>query len=169
MRISLIAALGTNWVIGNQGKLPWHLPADLKRFRALTNGHAVVMGRKTAESLGKPLPARKNLALTGEPKNCPNGFLPVPSLEGAVEVARITGHKEIFFIGGGQVFQAALPLVDRMYLTIISSDFAGDAEFPGVDFGDCELWDLVACEKRAPDKKNPYELRFTIWDRVRKK
>lgn len=145
------------------------MPVDLKRFRALTKGHVIAMGRKTAESLGKPLPLRKNLALTGEPKNCPNGFLPVPSIEGALEVARITGHKEIFFIGGGQVFQAVLPLVDRMYLTVINADFVGDAEFPEVDFGDYELWDLVACKKRKPDEKNPYELRFTIWDRVIKK
>ncbi len=171
MRISLIAALGTNWVIGNKGKLPWHLPADLKRFRELTKKHTVAMGRKTAESLGwKPLPDRVNLVLT-DTMNCldvPKGFLPVKKIRDAIAVAAMFGETELFVIGGSQIFALAERGVDRMYLTIINSDFEGDVTFP-VDFSEEDVWDLVSAEKRPPDAKNPYELYFTVWDSKKEK
>lgn len=171
MRTSLIAAFGTNWVMGNKGKLPWHLPADLKRFRKLTEGHTVLMGRKTAESLSwKPLPKRMNMVLTNTLNhlNIPQGFLPVKKINDAIAVAEMTGETELFVIGGAQIFGAAESFIDRMYLTIISADFEGDVAFD-IDFDDEELWDLKACEKRPPDAKNPYEMRFTIWDSRKEK
>ncbi|MEK7641291.1 MAG: dihydrofolate reductase [Patescibacteria group bacterium] len=169
MRISIIAALGRNWVIGNGNKLPWHLPADLKRFKELTKNHTVVMGRKTAESLSwKPLKDRLNLVVTNslEQAQVKNGFLTVKKIRDAIAVAEMTGEQELFFIGGAKIFEAALHLVDRMYLTIINADFEGDAEFPEIDFGDDKLWDLKAAETRLPDSKNAHELHFTVWDRA---
>ncbi len=169
MRISLIAALGRNWVIGNGNKLPWHLPADLKRFRELTEGHWVVMGRKTAESIGwKPLKNRLNMVLTNsiEQVDVKKGFLVVRKIRDAITVAEINGEQELFFIGGAQVFEVALSLADRMYLTIINADFEGDSCFPEIDFGDEKLWDLKQAEIRSPDSKNLYELHFTVWDRM---
>ncbi|TSC82715.1 MAG: dihydrofolate reductase [Parcubacteria group bacterium Gr01-1014_19] len=167
MRISLIAALGRNWVIGNENKLPWHLPADLKRFRELTKNHTVVMGRKTAESLGwKPLKDRLNLVLTNSLAQVGKGFQAVRKIRDAISVAEMTGEQELFFIGGAQVFEAALPLVDRMYLTIVNADFEGDICFPEIDFGDDRLWDLKQAETKPPDSKNLYELHFTVWDRM---
>lgn len=171
MRISLIAALGTNWVIGNKGKLPWHLPADMKRFRQLTRGHTVLMGRKTAKSLKwKPLKNRVNLVLTRTMNHpeVPRGFAVVKQINDEANIAEMCGETELFIIGGAQIFTLAERGVDRMYLTIINADFEGDATFP-IDFVDEENWDLVQSEKRPPDAKNPYELYFTVWDRIRKK
>ena len=171
MRISIIAAMGINWVIGNQGKLPWHLPADLKRFRELTTGHTVLMGRKTAESLKwKPLKDRTNLVLTGTMSQleAPMGFAMARRIDDAVTFAEMLGETELFIIGGAQIFRLAERGADRMYLTIVNSDFEGDATFP-IDFSDEEEWDLVSAEKHPPDEKNKYEMHFTVWDRVRKK
>ena len=156
-------------MIGNGNKLPWHLPADLKRFKELTKNHTVVMGRKTAESLGwKPLKNRLNLVLTDslEQPHSRKGFLAVRRVVDAIAVAEMTGESELFFIGGAKVFEAALRFADRMYLTIINADFDGDVCFPEIGFGDDELWDLKAAETRPPDAKNPHELHFTVWDRA---
>lgn len=170
MRTSIIAAMGTNWVIGNKGKLPWGrgLPADLKRFRDLTKGHTILMGRNTAASLEwKPLKDRLNIVVTkilGR-KDVPPGFVRMPSIESGIELAATSAKEtELFIIGGSQIFAAAEPLVERMYLTMINSEFEGDAKFP-IDFNDKEVWEPVLTENRQPDEKNQYEMCFTVWDR----
>ncbi len=166
MRISIIAALGNNWVIGNKGKLPWHLPADLKRFRELTTDHTVLMGRNTARSLDwKPLKDRLNIVVTEKLKrrDVPPGFVRMPNVKAGIETARLVHETELFIIGGTQTFASAESRVERMYLTIIDGDFEGDANFP-IDFLNKEVWDLKSVEKRPADAKNPYNMQFTVWD-----
>ena len=125
MRILIIAALDRNRVIGNGGTLPWHLPEDLKRFKRLTTGHAVLMGRKTYESLGKPLPHRRNIVLSSRPIDGVESF---SSLSSALQ--SLESVETLFIIGGGEVFRQALPLADGMYLTIVEGEHEGDTFFP---------------------------------------
>ena len=131
MIISLIAAVGKNNVIGVDNKLPWNLSADLKRFRAITSGKPVIMGRKTFESIGKPLPNRKNIIITRDKNYKADGCIMASSSEEALNAAK--GNKEIMIIGGEQVFKMFLPKANKMYLTIIEKDFDGDAYFPEYD------------------------------------
>ncbi|MDB5264918.1 MAG: diacylglycerol kinase [Parcubacteria group bacterium] len=133
-RISLIAALGENRVIGKEGTLPWHLPEDLKRFKQLTIGHPVIMGRKTWESIPekfRPLPGRTNFVITRDPDYEAPGVLLSFTLEEAIAAAAfMPGSEEIFIIGGGQIYAAALPFADRLYLTVIKGAVDGDVFFP---------------------------------------
>lgn len=134
MRISLIAALDLHFAIGKSGKLPWHLPDDLKRFKALTLGKPVLMGRKTAQSLGRALPQRKNLVLTRRTSAPFSGMETVESIEQAMALCQVDGAPELCVIGGGDVFALALPLADRMHLTWIQTQVEGaDAFFPRFD------------------------------------
>ena len=128
MIISIIAAVGKNNVIGVNNELPWKLSADLKRFRQITSGKPVVMGRKTFESIGKPLPNRMNIIITRDKNYTIDGCVAVHSAEGALNAAK--GSKEIMIIGGGQIFREFLPKAKRMYLTVIEKEFGGDAYFP---------------------------------------
>ena len=128
MIISLIAAIGKNNVIGVDNKLPWKLSADLKRFRQITSGKPVIMGRKTFESIGRPLPNRTNIIITRDKSYKADGCVVVHSSEEALNAAK--GSEEIMIIGGEQIFREFLPKADKMYLTIIDKDFEGDAYFP---------------------------------------
>ncbi|QQS15705.1 MAG: dihydrofolate reductase [Candidatus Moraniibacteriota bacterium] len=131
--ISIIVAIGEgNRVIGDKGKLPWHIPEDLKRFKALTTGHPIIMGRNTFLSIGRVLPNRTNIVLSDmEWLDAPDGIVIVRSLENALEKAKSApGSEEIFVIGGGMVYGQALSCADRLYLTLIHGDFHGDAFFP---------------------------------------
>jgi dihydrofolate reductase len=135
VRISLVAAMAENRVIGADNRLPWDLPADLKRFRSLTSGHPIVMGRKTFESIGRVLPNRTNIVVTRNPGYRVLGAQVVASLDAAFEVARgAPGAKgpegECFVIGGAEIYVLALPLADRLYITEVHRAFAGDAYFP---------------------------------------
>lgn len=166
MKISIIAACSQGRVIGKDGQLPWHLPADLKRFKKITLHHAVVMGRKTAESifglLGGPLPGRVNYVLTRNPDfNLPE-FYKVKSLHEVVAAIEMTGETEMFFIGGAKVFNDVVHLVDRMYITFIEADIAGDTFFPDVFDDD---WNWIEQEKNLPTKKNPYTYYFAVLER----
>lgn len=132
-KISIIVAIGEgNRVIGDKGKLPWHIPEDLKRFRALTTGHPIIMGKNTFLSIGRVLPGRTNIVLSDAPWNdAPDGVVVAWSLEDALEKARnAPGNEEIFVIGGGMVYTQALLHADRLYLTLIRAHFDGDAFFP---------------------------------------
>ncbi len=132
--IALIAAVARNGVIGRGNTMPWHLPEDLRHFRETTQGHAVLMGRRTWESLPpkvRPLPGRRNLVLTQQPQWQAEGAEPVPSLDGAL--ARLSGQPRVFVMGGAAVYAAALPLADELWLTEIDADFDGDVHFPPVD------------------------------------
>jgi len=130
-RLSLIAAVAANGVIGNGNALPWRLPEDLKHFKALTLGHPVVMGRKTFESIGRPLPERRNLIVTRNAAYAAPGCETVASLHAALAACR--DADEIFVIGGAQIYAEALPLAARLYLTEIQKEFPGDARFPEID------------------------------------
>lgn len=129
---SIIVAIGEgNRVIGDGGKLPWHIPEDLKRFKALTMGHPIVMGKNTFLSIGRALPGRTNIVLTDTPWEAPIGIIVAFSLEDAFEKARaFPGSEEVFVIGGGMVYREALSYADRLYLTLVHGNFSGDVFFP---------------------------------------
>lgn len=141
--ISIIVAVAANGVIGAQGKMPWHIPEDLRRFRTLTLGHAVIMGRRTFESIGRPLDGRRNVVLTRQAGWRADGVEVAGSLAGALEIT--AGDGEVFVIGGGEVYREALPLADRIYLTRVDCAPAGDVFFPHIDDGQ---WREVHTERR---------------------
>lgn len=127
----MIAAIGaTTRSLGRNNELLWRIPDDLKRFKALTRGHVVVMGRKTYESIGRPLPDRTNIVVTRDTAKEIPGCIVVDSIEKALEVARQHEHEEIFIIGGAQIYSQALPIADKLYLTLVESDEQGDVFFP---------------------------------------
>jgi len=130
-RVVLVAAVAANGVIGGNGKLPWHLPEDLKHFKALTLGHPVIMGRKTWESLGKPLPGRENIVVTRSAGYEARGASIASSLDAAL--ALCAGEPVVFVIGGGALYAEALPIADGLVLTEIQREFAGDVRFPRFD------------------------------------
>lgn len=130
-RVSLIAAVSSNGVIGNEGRLPWHLPEDLKRFKTLTLGHTIVMGRKTWQSIGRLLPGRRNVIVSRDPDLRIDGAEVVPSVAAAIAIA--AGDAEVFVIGGGEIYRATIELADRLHLTEVALDVPGDAFFPAID------------------------------------
>ncbi len=141
-RVSAVVAIGRDRVLGKDNKLIWHIPEDLKRFRNITRGHPVIMGRKTFESilevLGRPLPERPNIVITRDPGYQPSykgmpiveDMIVVSSVEEAIENAKDLDTEEVFVIGGGQIFEAMLPVIDKLYLTLIEDDKEGDSFFP---------------------------------------
>jgi dihydrofolate reductase len=161
-RIAVIAAVARNGIIGIENRLPWHLPEDLRRFRALTTGHAVIMGRRTWESIGKPLPGRQNLVVSRG--NGP-GITEVefaPSLDAAL--ARVRLPEPVFVIGGAMLYQEALGRADVLYLTEIECDFPGDARFPAFDRS---RWRESAREARtALDGPEPVAYHFAVYERT---
>ena len=146
MIISLIAAVGKNNVIGVDNKLPWKLSADLKRFRQITSGKPVIMGRKTFESIGKPLPNRINIIITRDKTYKADGCAIVNSAEEALKATE--GNEEIMIIGGEQVFREFLPKSNKMYLTIIDKNFEGDVYFPEYDKNE---WKELSREEHEDD------------------
>jgi dihydrofolate reductase len=129
--VSVIAAMARNRVIGIDNTLPWRLPEDLKHFKALTMGHHIIMGRKTYESIGKPLPGRTTVIVTRDPAYRVEGCLCAHSIDAAV--AACAGDAEVFFVGGAELYAQVLPRADRLYLTEIQADYVGDAHFPEFD------------------------------------
>jgi dihydrofolate reductase len=138
MSLSVIVALAKNRVIGLNNTLPWHLPEDLKRFKQLTMGHHIIMGRKTYESLGRLLPGRQTVIVTRNPDYKVDGAIVVHSLEQAMSVS--SADSEAFLIGGAELYQQSLPLAKRLYLTMIDAEFEGDAYFPEIEL---DHWDLL--------------------------
>jgi dihydrofolate reductase len=162
MRISLVVAMTRERVIGRDNGLPWRLPADLKHFKATTLGKPVLMGRKTFESIGKPLPGRVNVVLTRERAWQAPGVLVFHSMEDAL--AHLGAVDEVAGIGGAEIFNALLPLTTRIYLTRIAADIPGDTVFPALDPAD---WREVASEQDAADERNAYDMTFVTLERVR--
>jgi len=160
MRINLVVARARNGVIGRQGTLPWHLPADLKRFREITTGHPIVMGRLTHQSIGRVLPGRLNVVVTSRPDTVSPGAVPVPSLDAALTVAGAVS--DVMIIGGYALYLAALPRADRIYLTEVHADVEGDVTFPGIAPAQ---WREVAREDHPADARNPLSYSFVILDR----
>ncbi len=157
MKLSLIVAMAENGVIGRDGALPWHLPADLRRFKTLTMGHSMVMGRKTFESIGRVLPGRRSIVVSRDPEWRAEGAWTAPSLEAAL--ALTATEAEVFVIGGAEIFRQALPRADRLYLTRVLAEVEGDVYFPELDASE---WRLVSREEIAADEKNLYPTSFEI-------
>ncbi|WP_146904725.1 dihydrofolate reductase [Adhaeribacter aerolatus] len=154
--IASIFAMSENRVIGKDNKLPWHLPADLKFFKATTLHHPILMGRKTYESIGKPLPQRTSVIITHQPDYQVPGALVVNSLTEGIKTAQAI-HPDIFIIGGAEILKEAFPLIDTMYLTHIHATFDGDVFYP--DYNEQE-WQEVWREDHEPDEKNKYPYSF---------
>ena len=167
MKLALIVAMAQNRVIGVNNKLPWYLPNDLKYFKAITMGKPIIMGRKTYDSIGKPLPGRTNIIITRDQNYSAEGCSIVHSLDQALtlaeSVAVIDGQEEVIVIGGEQIYQLALPRADRLYLTRVIANISGDAYFPEIDSGD---WQETASEGFEAEGPNPYDYSFTVLDRV---
>ncbi|HYS54517.1 MAG TPA: dihydrofolate reductase [Thermoanaerobaculia bacterium] len=164
MTLSIIAILSDNNVIGRGNRLPFRQSNDLKRFKALTMGHHLLMGRKTYESLEYPLPGRTIVVITHDREFHPDGILTAPSIERAIDLARL--DDEPFIAGGGQIFEQSLHRADRMYLTRVHAEIEGDAFFP--EFDDVTEWDLVDAEHREADEKNQYPYSFLTYERAGK-
>jgi dihydrofolate reductase len=164
MRVTLVVAAAKNDTIGDRGKLPWRLPDDLRRFKALTVGHHVVMGRKTWQSIGKPLPDRTNVVVSRDRELAAPGAVVVGSLDDALALARNSGETELFVIGGGELYRAALPLADRIQLTRIDADVAGDVRFPPLD---ADAWVEVERSEHAADERHAWPFAFVVLDRRR--
>lgn len=163
MIISLVVAAGTNNVIGKGGKMPWHLPNDLKHFKNTTWAMPVIMGRKTFESLGKPLAGRKNIIITRQKNYKPEGAVAVQSLKDALFVANEMDVKEIFVIGGGEIYKMVWEKANRIYLTRVKMEMEGDTYFPKID---PKEWKLVSQKDFEGDEKNAYPHSFQVWERI---
>lgn len=162
MRVALIAALARNGVIGRDNQLPWRLSADLQRFKRLTLGKPVVMGRKTWESLRRPLPGRRNIVVTRDRYFGAEGCVITHSVEEALAAA--AGSDEVMVIGGAQLYAQTLALADRLYLTEIDAQVEGDARFPDLD---AAAWREVERQRCRADEKNDYDCDFVVLDRRR--
>lgn len=162
MNISIIVAMAANRVIGHENRLPWHLPADLQHFKQITMGKPILMGRKTWESIGRPLPGRTNIVITRDVSYSADGCVVVHSLDAALEAAR--DSDEIMVIGGAEFYRQVLPRVSTLYLTLVEGEFEGDAFFP--EIVDAE-WREVERSDHGPDEKNPHAYSFVRLERVR--
>lgn len=167
MRISLIVALADNRVIGRDNRMPWHLPDDLKYFKRMTMGKPILMGRRTFESIGKPLPGRTNIVITRQTDWRAEGVQVVHSLSEGIELATslplIDRNEEVMVIGGAQIYREALPKTQRLYLTEIHGEIEGDTFFPPVNG---EEWMEVAREDHQARPASPYDHSFVVLDRV---
>lgn len=155
MIISLVAAAGNNNVIGNHNTLPWKMPADMKFFMNLTKGHPVIMGRKTYESFGRPLKERRNIIITRDKTFVIAGCEVVHSLNEALSLVK--EDKEVFIIGGADIYRQSMSIADKIYLTRIHGDFEGDAYFPQISNSD---WVETRNSEQPADEKNPYPFAF---------
>ena len=167
IRLALMVAVAENEVIGRDNGLPWHLPEDLRYFRRITMGKPIVMGRKTFESIGRPLPGRTNIVVSRNNTFTPPGVSTVTSVEEALVMARrvaaADGQDEAVIIGGAQIYKLALPQVDRLYITRVHASVAGDAWLPAIDWS---LWRETSRERHGASGDNPYAYSFVVYDRV---
>ena len=158
--ITLIVAVADSGVIGRDNTLPWHLPEDLRRFKRLTMGKPIVMGRKTFESIGKPLPGRQNIVVTRDPNYPRDGIQVVHDVEGTLHAAG--NAPEIMVIGGAELFRTWLPRAWRIHLTRVHGNIAGDVMWPALD--DRE-WQVVERETHAADERHAYAMTFEVWEK----
>ncbi len=169
MNISLIAAIDRGRVIGMDNAMPWHMPADLKHFKRITLGKPVVMGRKTFDSIGRPLPGRTNIIVTRDPHYYAEGCVVVCSIEQALQAAGVAGalppatSEEVMVIGGANLFEQLLPRATRIYLTEIKADFAGDSYFPVLPPGH---WLERERQDHPADTSNPHPYSFVVLERA---
>jgi dihydrofolate reductase len=158
--VTLIVAVADSGVIGRDNTLPWHLPADLKRFKRITMGKPILMGRKTFESIGKPLPGRENIVVTRDPNYRRDGIRVVHHIEGALRVAG--DAPEIMVIGGADLFRAMLPRAGRVHLTRVHGNIAGDVMWPALDES---AWQVVEREAHPADERHAYAMTFEVWEK----
>lgn len=159
-RISLVVAMGKNRVIGAEGRIPWHLPNELKLFRRITMGHHIIMGRKTYESIGRLLPGRTTVIVTRQPGYAVPGAVVAHSIDEAIAGCR--EDDEMMVIGGGELYRAILPRADRIYLTTVDAEPSGDTFMPHLDQKE---WHVASSEAFPADDRHPYAYRFEVWDR----
>ena len=160
MKISIVVAFDQNRLIGKNNELPWHLPADLKHFKSITMGHHMVMGRKTFDSIGKPLPGRTSVVITRQHGLQIEGCIVVNNLEEALEYCK--GQLEIFIVGGAEIFKWALPLCTDLYVTQIHHQFSGDTWFPEIK---TDEWSILSKEDHNADEKNGWNYSYIHYKR----
>jgi dihydrofolate reductase len=165
MKISLIVAMASNRVIGHNNVMPWHLSADLKKFKQITMGSPILMGRKTFESIGRALPGRTNIILSRNPEYQQDGCLVVNDLETALKKG-CENAAEIFVIGGADLYEAILPIADALYLTIINREFEGDTFFPEIDMNE---WSEVERETIHDDPEAAFSYSFLKFEKASSK
>ncbi|WP_449536640.1 dihydrofolate reductase [Ferdinandcohnia sp. Marseille-Q9671] len=161
--ISLLLAMDKNQLIGKDNDLPWRLPADLAYFKRVTMGHPIIMGRKTYDSIGRPLPGRENIIVTRDKTYHAEGCKVIHSIEEIVTLSENT-EQELFVIGGAEIFKEILPYSDRLYITEIEEEFEGDTYFPAFDKAD---WKVISKEKGIKDEKNQYDYTFLVYEKVK--
>lgn len=154
----LIAATSLNNALGKDNKIIWHLPDDFKRFKELTSGHYIVMGRKTFESFPKPLPNRTHVVITRQKEYHPEGCIVVNSIEEAFAIC--PKNEDVFLIGGAEIYELGLSFIDKIELTLINDNFEADAFFPKIDFS---KWELIQEEFHAKDEKHAHEFSFQTY------
>lgn len=159
--ITIIVAQAKNRVIGKDNQLLWHLPADMKHFKETTKGSAVIMGRKTYESIGKPLPNRLNIVISSDRKLLINGCIVVDSIKKALRKA--SSNPNIFIIGGGKIYEQTMDIADRIILTQIDENFEGDTYFPEIG----KDWCKISKQDFSKDEKNPYDYSFIVYERYK--
>lgn len=160
MTLSIIAAVSENNIIGGDNNLLWHLPADLKRFKQITSEHHIIMGRKTYESVGKPLPDRTNIIVTTDETYKAEGCIVFNTIKEAIDYAK--GQDEVFILGGGNIYKQTINIADKMYITRIHENFKGDTYFPVIDKS---IWYEELVEAHQPDEKNKYSYTFVNYIR----
>ena len=158
--LSMIVAHANNRVIGKNNDMPWHLPADLAYFKKTTLGKPIIMGRKTFQSIGRPLPGRKNIVISRDESYQVEGVEVVNSVEAAL--ALVVDSEEVMVIGGGAIYQHCLAAAQRLYITHIDADIDGDTYFPDYDLS---VWKKVASDIRPSDEKNQYQLDFSVYEK----
>lgn len=160
MIVSIVVAIAENNAIGKDNQLLWHLPADLKHFKQITTGHTIIMGRKTYDSIGKPLPNRRNIVITRTSGLQISGVEVTGNIEDAL--ALCSHEEEVFIIGGAEIYKSTMGLTDRIYLTRVHQSYEADAFFPEIDFN---IWKESDVEKHLPDEKNHVAYTFSTLER----
>ena len=167
IQLAAIVAAAENGVIGRNNALPWHLSQDLKYFKRVTMGKPIVMGRKTFESIGKPLPGRTNIVITRNPLYQAEGVKVASSLDEALllasDIALIDGVEELLVIGGAEIYRESIPRADRLYLTEVHASVEGDALLPDIDW---MRWREVSRERHRAEAPNPYDYSFVVYERT---
>lgn len=164
MKVSFIVATSENLTIGVDNDLPWRLPTDLKLFKKITSGHCIIMGRKTYDSIGKPLSKRTNIVITSQKELLIEGCIVKNSITDALDYAKSLDESEAFIIGGASIYKSALNIVDRIYLTLVHAHIDGDAFFPTLDKND---WEITNEEYFPKDEKHSYSFTFKTLERKR--
>ncbi|HUS40869.1 MAG TPA: dihydrofolate reductase [Pirellulales bacterium] len=161
-KVSIIVAMSENRVIGRGGELPWHLSADLRRFKKITTGHSIIMGRKTYDSIGRPLPNRRSIVISRNRQYQPDGVEVVANFDRALKLCE--GEQQVFVIGGSSIYELALPRADRLLVTLVHQSIEGDTLIPEYDDHD---WQLVEDEGPIDDPQVPFQYSFRTYDRIR--